>query len=311
MVTLYCRNRSHQTDPIQLFAELADVELGKDFTQLSEELKVQDLVEDFSDPDLDEVSNDIYDKGANDDENVNMSVVRNPNRGIMIRNDPGAHMSNIDLDAVQTFEFLKYPNIVPAHRLTVEFGHEEVFVGQKFSTKEECSSVPWRSVYCILHIAANFHRDYKNANWWRQVVKIAMFCRLTTLIPRIGLKQVNQIDAEHVFVEDVRKTMDTNHQRLRLMDVELYSQQFGTFQVTDFIGCQPGIPPRSYRVDLQNRRCDYGRFQSLCYPSAHGVTACACTFRNVEQYIDEVYTLKCILCVWGNEFPVLHGKCLC
>ncbi len=30
--------------------------------------------------------------------------------------------------------------------------------------------VPWRSVYCIRHIAANFHKDYKNADWKRQVV---------------------------------------------------------------------------------------------------------------------------------------------
>ncbi|KAH1096491.1 hypothetical protein J1N35_013412 [Gossypium stocksii] len=30
--------------------------------------------------------------------------------------------------------------------------------------------VPWRSIYCIRHIAANFHRDYKNADWKRQVV---------------------------------------------------------------------------------------------------------------------------------------------
>ncbi|KAK5775045.1 hypothetical protein PVK06_042912 [Gossypium arboreum] len=34
------------------------------------------------------------------------------------------------------------------------------------------SGVPWRSVYCIRHIAANFIRDYKNADWKRQFVKI-------------------------------------------------------------------------------------------------------------------------------------------
>ncbi|XP_052482889.1 uncharacterized protein LOC128036095 [Gossypium raimondii] len=35
------------------------------------------------------------------------------------------------------------------------------------------SGVPWRSVYCIRDIAANFHKDYKNANWKRQVVAMA------------------------------------------------------------------------------------------------------------------------------------------
>ena len=32
------------------------------------------------------------------------------------------------------------------------------------------SGVPWRSVYCIRHIASNFHKDYKNVDWKRQVV---------------------------------------------------------------------------------------------------------------------------------------------
>ncbi|XP_052481885.1 uncharacterized protein LOC105784190 [Gossypium raimondii] len=36
-----------------------------------------------------------------------------------------------------------------------------------------CSGVPWRSVYCIRHIATNFHKDYKNADWKRQVVAMA------------------------------------------------------------------------------------------------------------------------------------------
>ncbi|PPD77941.1 hypothetical protein GOBAR_DD25141 [Gossypium barbadense] len=34
------------------------------------------------------------------------------------------------------------------------------------------SSVTWRSVYCIRHIATNFQRDYKNAYWKRQVVRM-------------------------------------------------------------------------------------------------------------------------------------------
>ncbi|KAH1072494.1 hypothetical protein J1N35_024822 [Gossypium stocksii] len=35
------------------------------------------------------------------------------------------------------------------------------------------SEVPWRSVYCIRHIAANFHRDYKNKDWKKELVNMA------------------------------------------------------------------------------------------------------------------------------------------
>ncbi|KAK5785219.1 hypothetical protein PVK06_039782 [Gossypium arboreum] len=47
------------------------------------------------------------------------------------------------------------------------------------------------------------------------------------------------------------------------------------------------------------------RFQTLHYPCAHVVVACAKISFNVEQFIDEVYTLKCTLHVWENKFPIL------
>ncbi|KAH1039902.1 hypothetical protein J1N35_041645 [Gossypium stocksii] len=97
MVALYYRNQSCQTDSIKLFAELADVESAEDFTPL-----------DYSDPNLDEVSDDIDDEGANDDGNVNASSIENLSRCIMIRNDLGAHMSIINPNAVHASEFPDY-----------------------------------------------------------------------------------------------------------------------------------------------------------------------------------------------------------
>ncbi|PPD97484.1 hypothetical protein GOBAR_DD05482 [Gossypium barbadense] len=47
------------------------------------------------------------------------------------------------------------------------------------------------------------------------------------------------------------------------------------------------------------------RFQTLHYPCTHVVAACAKVSLNVEQFIDEVYTLEHMLRVWENKFPVL------
>ncbi|KAK5802606.1 hypothetical protein PVK06_030213 [Gossypium arboreum] len=62
---------------------------------------------------------------------------------------------------------------------------------------------------------------------------------------------------------------------------------------------------RSYEVDLRNRRCNYIRFQTLHYPSAHVMEACGKFSLHVKQFIDEVYTLEYRLRLWENEFPVL------
>ncbi|XP_017620542.1 uncharacterized protein LOC108464782 [Gossypium arboreum] len=92
---------------------------------------------------------------------------------------------------------------------------------------------------------------------------------------------------------------------LRSMNVEVYSRCLETFQVIETIGRRPGIPTRSYGVDLQNKRCDYRRFQTLHYSCAHVVAACTKVSLNVEQFIDDVYTPECTFGIWEKEFPVL------
>ncbi|KAH1056876.1 hypothetical protein J1N35_034941 [Gossypium stocksii] len=111
MVSLYCRNRSGQTELIQLFTELADmVPVFGHFDCLSTH-----EVEDYNDSDLGEVLDDIDDKGANDDGNVKASSVGNTSRCIMIHNDLREHMLIINPDATHAFEFSEYPNILHAH----------------------------------------------------------------------------------------------------------------------------------------------------------------------------------------------------
>ncbi|KAK5775756.1 hypothetical protein PVK06_043695 [Gossypium arboreum] len=113
------------------------------------------------------------------------------------------------------------------------------------------------------------------------------------------------MEAGHVFFEYVWNAMVVNRRMARSMNVEVYSRRNETFHVTETIGHRPCIPPRSYRVDLRNRRCDCKRFQTLHYPCAHVIAACAKVSLNVDQFIDEVYTLERTLRVWENKFPVL------
>ncbi|XP_016675221.1 uncharacterized protein [Gossypium hirsutum] len=53
------------------------------------------------------------------------------------------------------------------------------------------SGAPWRSVYYIWHIAANFHRDYKNADWKRQFVKMAY-----KLEPHIFRQRMTRLESD-------------------------------------------------------------------------------------------------------------------
>ncbi|PPS14628.1 hypothetical protein GOBAR_AA05948 [Gossypium barbadense] len=168
MVALYCGNQSDQNAPIQLFSELVGVEPTEDLTLLVSISYVDsqstlhgidiDLnvtpdnnvigndgydssdpcdhkVNSDSDPEVDEVPNDIDDEGVNDDGNINVSSIRNQIRHIVIHNNLEAHMW---LNAEHATEYLEYPEILPTYRLAVDFDPEELFMGHIFKSKEEC-----------------------------------------------------------------------------------------------------------------------------------------------------------------------------
>ncbi|PPE00871.1 hypothetical protein GOBAR_DD02099 [Gossypium barbadense] len=348
-------------------------------------------VDSDGDPNVYDVPDDI------DDEGINASSVGEQMRHILIHNNPGPHMSLIDPDAAYVAEFSEYPEIVHPRELAVTSDDEELFIGQRFSCKEEC-------VYAIKRYSMNISVDYKKAakgcNWrvraafirssqmWEirkfvgphtctstrmtenhgkldsktictcimpmvkdmSTIKVSVLIvemqarfqyrvsyrkawiakqmameqlygdydssynelqgwiaamRLATLMPRMGQQQVDQIQAGHVFVEHVRDAMVVNRRLARLMNVEIYSRRLETFRVTETISRRPGIPTRSYGVDLRNRRCECRRFETLHYPCAHVVAACAKVNLDAEQYVDDVYMLERTLRVWENEFPVL------
>ncbi|PPD88403.1 hypothetical protein GOBAR_DD14664 [Gossypium barbadense] len=85
---------------------------------------------DFNDPNLDDIPEDIDDEGTVEGEDVHPHAVRNTGSGIVIRNNSGSFITDVDLDAVLAREFTEYPNILPAHLVDKESDIEELFVGQ-------------------------------------------------------------------------------------------------------------------------------------------------------------------------------------
>ncbi|PPR93804.1 hypothetical protein GOBAR_AA26869 [Gossypium barbadense] len=87
-------------------------------------------VDSDSDPNMDEIQDDIDGEGVNEDGNINPSLVGSHIRHIVIHNNLGAHMSRIDLNAAYATkfpEFLEYPEILLAHRMVVYSNLEELF----------------------------------------------------------------------------------------------------------------------------------------------------------------------------------------
>ncbi|PPS08060.1 hypothetical protein GOBAR_AA12605 [Gossypium barbadense] len=116
--------------PVELFVEIAEL----DPIQVSH----HNPNDDFSNTDLDDIPEDIDEEDLVEGENVNPHSTGNTGLGIVIRNNPGSFMTNVDPDAALARKFLEYTNIVSTHLLDKEFDGEELFVGQQFNNKKGC-----------------------------------------------------------------------------------------------------------------------------------------------------------------------------
>ncbi|MFQ6642433.1 hypothetical protein Gotur_017615, partial [Gossypium turneri] len=109
----------------EVLATIEDGDEGPD----NDDQSHRDPNNDFSDPDLDNIPEDIDKEGPVEGENANPYSVGNTGPDIVIRNNPRSFMTDVDPDVALAREFPKYTNIVPAHLVDEEFGDEELFVG--------------------------------------------------------------------------------------------------------------------------------------------------------------------------------------
>ncbi|MFQ6651438.1 hypothetical protein Gotur_023769, partial [Gossypium turneri] len=108
----------------EVLATIEDCDEGSD----NDDQSHCDPNDDFSDPDLNDIPEDIDKEGPVEGENAIPHQVGNMGPGIIIRNNPGTFMSDVDPDAALAREFSEYPDIVPTHLVHNEFDEEELFI---------------------------------------------------------------------------------------------------------------------------------------------------------------------------------------
>ncbi|PPD84680.1 hypothetical protein GOBAR_DD18368 [Gossypium barbadense] len=325
MIDLYCGNGSEKNAPIHLFVELVGMEQNEDVTASDEEDGAEEPwmvapisyvdsggdhwdeeVDSDGDPDVDDVPDDIDDKDLNNDEGINASSAGEQMRRILIHNNPRPHMSLIDPDAAYVVEFLEYPEIVHSHGLAVTSDDDELFIDQRFSCKEEC-------VYAIKRYNMKISVDYKVSVstptvYVRECWKAAEGCNWrvrATFIRSSQIWEIRKFVGPHTCIS-TRMTEDHGKLDSKTICTCIMPmvKDMPTIKVSVLIA-EMQARFQSYGVDLRNRQCECRRFETLHYPCAHVMAACAKVNLDAEQYVDDVYTLERTLRVWENEFPVL------
>ncbi|KAK5793415.1 hypothetical protein PVK06_034561 [Gossypium arboreum] len=158
MFALYCPLGRLNTEPIQLFTELEDIKPVENVTQLSQQYEVEDPRtkmdlnndcsdhegENFSDPNLDDVTNDIDYKGP-DGGNDHIPLVENLSHGIIICNDSEVYMSIVDPNTADASKFPEGLDIIVGHLMLKDPESKDLFMGQRFTSKDECVDAIKRS----------------------------------------------------------------------------------------------------------------------------------------------------------------------
>ncbi|XP_012442176.1 uncharacterized protein LOC105767211 [Gossypium raimondii] len=134
----------------EVLATIEDCDEGSD----NDDQSHRDPNDDFSDPDLDDIPEDIDEEGPVEGENAIPHPIGNTGPGIIIRNNPGTFMSDVDPDAALAREFSEYPDIVPTHLVHNEFDEEELFIGQQFDNKKDY-------LHAIKKLSLKLGVDYK------------------------------------------------------------------------------------------------------------------------------------------------------
>ncbi|PPD80906.1 hypothetical protein GOBAR_DD22169 [Gossypium barbadense] len=101
----------------------------------------RDPNDDFSDPNLDDILEDIDEEGSVQGENANPHSDGNTGLVIVIRNNSGSFMTDVDPDTALVHEFPEYTNIMSAHLLDDEFYYEEFNLGKCWKASSGCN---WR-----------------------------------------------------------------------------------------------------------------------------------------------------------------------
>ncbi|KAK5842946.1 hypothetical protein PVK06_005369 [Gossypium arboreum] len=126
-----------------------------------------------SDPNLDDIPEDIDNEGPVEGENANPHSVGNTGPGIVIRNNLRFFMTNVDPDAAFAYEVLEYTNIVPAHLLDDEFGDEELFVSvliadmqARFKYKVSYRKAWWAKKMAMRELYGDWDVSYNELQGW-------------------------------------------------------------------------------------------------------------------------------------------------
>ena len=127
----------------------------------------------------------------------------------------------------------------------------------------------------------------------------ATYFRLAELFATKGREAYARKASGSVFSETITTRLRENQQAAGGVRVTTFSRQYQSFHVEDLSnGSQ-------FKVDMRERYCDCGDFQTDRYPCRHVIACCSNQYLDWQVYVDDVYRMDKICKVYKQEFGVV------
>ncbi|XP_057734837.1 uncharacterized protein LOC130950350 [Arachis stenosperma] len=172
-------------------------------------------------------------------------------------------------------------------------------------------------MFCVRHIASNFLRNFKAPYLQKLIVNIG-YCRtvreFNVQYARLrergeAYTQLNELftrkraeartNAGHIFFEYAINKLQLNQQAAENIQVNLFDRQNEVFEVREM---PSGL---EYAVNLRQRHCDCGEFQTYRIPCRHVFACFANQPLDWQQYVHDVYRMEEIKKVYRARFKPL------
>jgi hypothetical protein len=123
-----------------------------------------------------------------------------------------------------------------------------------------------------------------------------------------GYQAATMFDSGQDYTEQcVNRIADAIH-KANTHQVVQFDQINRIFYVRETVNHIEGQPKRIFKVNLDEKWCDCGKFQTLHLPCSHVIAACYSVRQAYQVYISDVYKVANVFRIYDKSFSVVQNK---
>jgi hypothetical protein len=136
----------------------------------------------------------------------------------------------------------------------------------------------------------------------------ATYYRLATLFAKRGHEAATRVNSGEPFSENIMNFLKGEVIKSNTHLVTQFDRNRYTFSVRETIDHKEGLPKGEYKVDLQNKWCDCGKFQALHLPCSHVIAACSSFSHDYKSLVHEKFRNESVYSAYNIHFDVVHHQ---